>query len=79
MTVIHVAALVTFTGEALSMKREVVDKGKTVNIKDSTKLTGTESYVQPFSISPTCDGQTQTDRQTDRHKAIANTASCGKN
>jgi len=41
VTVIHVAALVTFTGEALAMKREVVDKGKTVNITDKTKLTGT--------------------------------------
>ena len=41
VTVIHVAALVTFTGEELAMKREVVDKGKTVNITDKTKLTGT--------------------------------------
>jgi len=39
--VIHVAALVTFTGEALAMKRKVVDKGKTVNITDSMKLTST--------------------------------------
>ena len=39
------AALVTFTGEALAMKRKVVDKGKTVNIADRTKLAGTESYV----------------------------------
>ena len=54
------AALITFTGEALAIKREVVDKGKTVNVADRTKLAGTESYVQTLSRSLTCDGQTQT-------------------
>ena len=52
--------VVTFTGEELAMKREVVDKGKTVNVADRSNLSGTESYVQTFSRSLTCDGQTQT-------------------
>ena len=56
--------LTTFTGEALVMKRKVVDKGKTVNITDRTKLTGASSYVQPFSTTPTCD-ETDTNQQAD--------------
>jgi len=59
--------LTTFTGEALVMKRKVVDKGKTVNITDRTKLTGASSYVQPFSTTRLVTKQTQTDRQTQCH------------
>jgi len=40
MMVIRTADLLTFTGEALAVKYEVVDKRKTVNVADRTKKLG---------------------------------------
>ena len=56
-----------------NVKSSIKEKRWTSQTKRNLQVCN-HNYVQPFSRTPTCDGQTQ----TDRYKAIANTASCSK-